>query len=60
MTTMAYLRVSTGSQDVANQNLAILEYARRKKCPTDDFVELQMPSRTETRRLDREVSNHKK
>jgi len=33
MTTTAYLRVSTGTQDLANQKLAILEYARRKKFP---------------------------
>ena len=40
MATTAYLRVSTGSQDVANQKLAILEYARQKKFPIDDFVEM--------------------
>ena len=45
MATTAYLRVSTGSQDVANQKLAILEYARQKKFPIDDFVEMQISSR---------------
>jgi DNA invertase Pin-like site-specific DNA recombinase len=45
MTTTAYLRVSTGSQDLANQKLAILEYARQKKFSIDDFVEMQVSSR---------------
>ena len=42
---MAYLRVSTGTQDLANQKLAILEYARRKKFPINEFVEVQISSR---------------
>jgi hypothetical protein len=42
MTTTAYLRLSPGSQDVAQQKLATLEYARGKKCPIDDIVEIQM------------------
>ena len=45
MATTAYLRVSTGTQDLANQKLAILEYARRKKFPINDFVEVQISSR---------------
>jgi len=45
MTTTAYLRVSTGTQDLANQKLAILEYARRKKFPINEFVEVQISSR---------------
>ena len=45
MATTAYLRVSTGTQDLANQKLAILEYARRKKFPIHEFVEVQIFSR---------------
>jgi DNA invertase Pin-like site-specific DNA recombinase len=45
MATTAYLRVSTGTQDLANQKLAILEYARRKKFPIHEFVEVQISSR---------------
>ena len=45
MATTAYLRVSTGTQDLANQKLAILEYARRKKFPINEFVEVQISSR---------------
>jgi DNA invertase Pin-like site-specific DNA recombinase len=32
-------------QDLANQKLAILEYARRKKFPINEFVEVQISSR---------------
>jgi DNA invertase Pin-like site-specific DNA recombinase len=45
MATTAYLRVSTGTQDLANQKLAILEYARRKDFPINEFVEVQISSR---------------
>jgi Resolvase, N terminal domain len=41
----AYLRVSTGTQDLANQKLAILEYARRKKFSINEFIEVQISSR---------------
>ena len=30
MKTVAYLRVSTGSQDLANQKIAVLDYARQQ------------------------------
>jgi fatty acid-binding protein DegV len=30
MKTVAYLRVSTGSQDLANQKMAVLDYARQR------------------------------
>jgi DNA invertase Pin-like site-specific DNA recombinase len=42
MKTVAYLRVSTGSQDVANQKLAILDYARQKHFAVNRFVEVQV------------------
>jgi hypothetical protein len=45
MATTAYLRVSTGSQDLKNQKLTILEYARQKKFPIDHFVEIKISSR---------------
>ena len=36
--TIAYLRVSTGSQDLDQQKLAILDYARRHRMPVADVV----------------------
>src|SRR3954447_6606 len=45
MKTIAYLRVSTGSQDLANQKLAILDYARQQRFAIDRFVEAQASSR---------------
>ena len=43
--TVAYLRVSTRSQDLDNQKLAILDYAQKKQIAVDRFVELQVSSR---------------
>ena len=40
MKTVAYLRVSTDSQNLANQKLAILEHARQKHFAVDRFVEV--------------------
>jgi DNA invertase Pin-like site-specific DNA recombinase len=45
MKTVAYLRVSTGSQDLAHQKLAVLDYARQKRFAIDRFVEVQVSSR---------------
>jgi len=45
MKTVAYLRISTGSQDLANQKLAVLDYARQKRFTIDRFVEAQASSR---------------
>ena len=45
METVAYLRVSTGSQNFDNQKLAILDYARQKQLAVDRFVEVQASSR---------------
>ena len=45
MKTVAYLRVSTGSQNLANQKLAILEHARQKHFAVERFVEVQASSR---------------
>jgi DNA invertase Pin-like site-specific DNA recombinase len=45
MKTVAYLRVSTGSQDLVNQKMAVLDYARRQRFTVDQFVEAQVSSR---------------
>jgi DNA invertase Pin-like site-specific DNA recombinase len=45
MKTVAYLRVSTGGQDLAHQKLAILDHARRHRFSVDQFVEAQLSSR---------------
>ena len=42
--TVAYLRVSTRSQDLANQKLAILDYAQQKQFTVDRFIGLQSSS----------------
>jgi DNA invertase Pin-like site-specific DNA recombinase len=54
MKTVAYLRISTGSQDLANQKLAVLDYARQKQFAVDRFVEAQASSRKgrDQRRID--------
>ena len=54
MKTVAYLRISTGSQDLAHQKLAILDYARQKRFAVDRFVEAQASSRKgrDPRRID--------
>ena len=44
MKTVAYLRVSTRSQDLANQKLAILDYAKKGQITVDRFIELQISS----------------
>ena len=45
MATIAYLRVSKDTQDVKNQRLAILEFARHEKLEVDDFMEIIVSSR---------------
>ena len=54
MKTIAYLRISTGSQDLANQKLAVLDYARQNRFAIDRFVEAQASSRKgrDQRRID--------
>jgi DNA invertase Pin-like site-specific DNA recombinase len=54
MKTIAYLRISTGSQDLANQKLAVLDYARQQQFAIDRFVEAQASSRKgrDQRRID--------
>src|SRR3954453_3062294 len=45
MKTTPSLRVSTGSQDLANQKLTVLDYAWQKGFAIDRFVEVQASSR---------------
>jgi DNA invertase Pin-like site-specific DNA recombinase len=45
MKTVAYLRISTGSQDLAHQKMAVLDYARQQRFTVDRFVEAQVSSR---------------
>jgi DNA invertase Pin-like site-specific DNA recombinase len=42
MRTIAYLRVSKDSQDVKNQRLAILDFARQERMKIDEFIELSV------------------
>lgn len=54
MKTIAYIRVSKSTQDVANQRHEILEYAHRSRMTVDDFVEIEVSSRKDRdqRRID--------
>ena len=45
MKTVAYLRVSTRSQDLANQKLAILEFSQKRQFPIRQFIESRISSR---------------
>src|SRR5262245_54169594 len=42
MRTIAYLRVSKDSQDVKNQRLTILDFARQERLKIDEFIELSV------------------
>ena len=50
--TVAYLHVSTCSQNRANQKLAILEFSQKRRFPIDQFIE----SRTSLRKTPRGCS----
>lgn len=54
MKTIAYLRISTDKQDLDNQRLLILDYARKQKINIDDFIKIQVSSRksVKERKLD--------
>ena len=45
MKTIAYLRISTGGQELNNQRLAILSYAQHNNLKIDRFLEVQVSSR---------------
>ena len=51
---LGYLRTSTDKQEINNQRLEILEYARKENLKIDDFLEIQISSRktTKERRID--------
>lgn len=51
---IAYIRASTDKQDLNNQKLQILEFARKTNLKIDEFVEITISSRktTKQRRID--------
>lgn len=51
---LAYLRVSTDKQDLNNQKLEILEFARKRDLKVNEFVEVMISSRktSKQRRID--------
>lgn len=55
---IAYLRASTDKQDLNNQKLEILEYARKNHLEVDDFIQITISSRktSKDRRIDEMVS----
>jgi DNA invertase Pin-like site-specific DNA recombinase len=52
--TIAYIRTPTDKQDLNNQKLEILEFARKKELKVDEFVEITISSRktSKQRRID--------
>jgi len=52
MATIAYLRVSTGRQELDQQRLAILDYAQKHRIAVDEFVETQRSSQHATQRAE--------
>lgn len=52
--TIAYIRASTDKQEVDNQRLEILEYARKHDLKIDDFIQVTVSSKrtTKQRRID--------
>jgi len=55
---IAYIRASTNKQDINNQKLELLEYARKNDLKIDDFIQITISSRktTKQRRID-ELTN---
>lgn len=47
--TLAYIRTSTDQQDAKNQRHEILEYSNRQKLTVDDFMEVTVSSRKDSR-----------
>ena len=52
--TVAYIRASTDKQDLSNQKLQILEFARKNDLKIDEYVEITISSRmtSKQRRID--------
>ena len=46
---IAYIRVSTSSQDIKNQRLEIYEYARKHAFEVDQFIEVESSSKRSTK-----------
>ena len=55
MKILAYLRVSTNSQNLDNQKLAILDFAQREGITITDFIQVETSSRSsfKKRQLDK-------
>ena len=47
--TVAYVRISTNTQDVKNQKLEIYEYARKNNFKVDQFIEVEASSKKQLR-----------
>jgi DNA invertase Pin-like site-specific DNA recombinase len=56
--TIAYIRTSTDKQDLNNQKLEIFEYAKKNKIEIDDFIQMTISSRknSKERRIDEMLS----
>jgi DNA invertase Pin-like site-specific DNA recombinase len=52
MPTIAYLRVSTGRQDLDQQKLAVLDYAHTHRVTVDAFLETQRSSQRATQKVE--------
>jgi DNA invertase Pin-like site-specific DNA recombinase len=50
--TLAYLRTSTDKQDLNNQKLEILEYARQNAFQIDDFIAISSRKDRRARRIE--------
>ena len=46
---IAYIRISTSSQDIKNQRLEIYEYARKHDFEIDEFIEVESSSKKSTK-----------
>lgn len=56
--TIAYIRTSTDKQDLNNQKLEIFEFAKKIKLEVDDFIQMTISSRknTKERRIDEMIA----
>ena len=57
--TLAYIRASTDKQDAKNQRHEILEYANKNKTSIDEFIEITISSRKNSRQRRIEELTHK-
>ncbi len=57
--TIAYLRISTGEQDIIGQKLELHEYARRNDIKINEFIEIEISFRksTQARKIDELLEN---